>query len=106
MSRTTGCRHATGETGKRALNVVYDGERHGQCLTSVLSRHGNRRIAVGRLHEGLELESERLPLGRVELDSFDERLERLRALRVAHERKQIDIPTQTIELARAGREIQ
>ena len=52
---------------------------------------GDRRLAGHRLHERLELEPQRLAFGRVERDALDERLERLRALRVAHERREIDV---------------
>ena len=72
--------------GKRPLDVVHDRQRHGERLAAVLARHGDRRLAGDRLHERLELQTQRLALRRLDGDALDERLERLRALRLAHER--------------------
>src|SRR5262245_53547247 len=85
-SRTTVRRNRSGEAGERTLDVLYDRQCDGQCLTTVFSRDGNRSVAGDGLHERLELEAERLTFRRIDGDALDERLQCLRALRVTHQR--------------------
>src|SRR5688572_20928997 len=105
ISRTARCHRSSGKRGERTLDVAHDGQRNRQRFTSVFTRDRNWCVARDRLDECLELEPQWLALQRVERNAFDEGLERLCALCVAHERKEVDVATQAIEFSRAGGEI-
>src|SRR5262245_14328785 len=100
MSRTAG------ERRKRTFDLADDGQRDGERLTSVAAAHGDLGLAPHRLEEILKLEPERFTVRRLECNTLDKSLQRLRPLRLPHQRHQIDIAPQSIELAGPGREIE
>src|SRR5262245_51811513 len=106
ISRTDGRRRTSGQHRKRAFDVANDRQRDGKRFTAVFSRDWNRSIANDTLHERLELETKGLAFGSFERNAFDERLYGLRPVSVTHERSEIDVSTQPMELAGSGREIE
>src|SRR5262245_23698351 len=106
ISRTDGCRRTSGQHGERSFDVAYDGQRNGQRLSAIFARDLNWAVASDALHERLELETQRLAFRGLERNTLDECLQRLRTLCVAHQRSEIDVSPQPIELSSPSREIE
>ena len=96
ISRTGGDVRASGERRECPLDLRNDTERHGKRFASILATHRDWSIAPHRRQKTLELQSQRLTLGRDQRHAFDERFDGLRALRQLGE---VDITSQAKELA-------
>src|SRR5580704_13923970 len=93
----------TGQRRERALDLTHDPERDRQRIPPVLAAHRHGLLAPHRADKALELELERLGLGRGQRDPFDELLDRLWR---GGEARQVDVFSQAIEHAGAGAEVE
>src|SRR4029450_6468207 len=78
-------------------------QRTAQRFATIVTRYDHRLLASHRRDETLELEAQRLTLGRFEWNALDEGLERERTFR---QRRQVEITAQPIELAVARGEVE
>src|SRR5687768_10720558 len=88
---------------QRALYLTHDPQRDGERFATILARNHDRLLSTDGGDEALELQPQRFALGRVQWDALHECLERQRPLR---ERGEVDVATETIELAVAGSEVE
>src|SRR4051812_8255436 len=103
-TRWNGRRLAQGR--QTTLDLVHDLERDGERLATSRSADGHRSFPLNRGDETLQLQPQRVALGRIDRFALDELLDRLRALRVAHECREIHPLLEVIELAGPRAEIE